>query len=97
MNSIKLAIDMLDHHIAIARSASSDFDRAALFAATTILVRDLESELVEDDGYASEKLEQVRWHICAMLGYDINNGHDDGMHHAWAVTAIDSLRGRLGQ
>jgi len=97
MNSIELALDLLDHHISIARDAASDFDRAALFAASTILVRDMEAKLPEDDGYASEKLEQVRGHICAMIGYDIDNGHDIHMHHSWALGAMASLRSCFGK
>lgn len=97
MNSIELTLDLLGHHIAIARDAATDFDRASLFAATTILARDLEAELPEDGGYASEKLEQVRGHLCAMIGYDVDNGHDAQMHHVWALASLASLRACFGK
>lgn len=92
MNSIELALGLLDRHISNARNATDDFERSAVFAATIILVRDMEAEFPEVSGYASEKLEQVRWHICAMIGYDVDNGHDVDMHHSWALGAMSSLR-----
>ena len=95
MNSIALALDLLDHHIGLAANANTDFERAAVFAATSILVQDLEGELGDGSGYASEKLELVRWNICSLVGYDTRKGQSDATLKADAIGSLQVLRSCL--
>lgn len=95
MNSIPLAMDLLGRHIELAAKAKTDFEKAAVFAATTALVKDLEDYLGDTGGYASEKLEMVRWHTCALVGYDVHNGKDDYTIKAAALGALEILRSSL--
>ena len=96
MNSPSIAIDRLDE---ITRESGRDVPlvgRSALYAATRFLLDDLRahatSEAGEVDGYMSEKLRNVRWHIGAALGFDIDNGHGDEQHRVWAYGALNTLR-----
>ena len=95
MNSIPLALDLLERHIALADKASSDFERAAVFAATSTLVQELEGELGDGGGYASEKLELVRWNICSIVGYDTRHGQSDTTLKADAIGSLQILRAEL--
>lgn len=95
MNSIELALDLLARHIELAVKARTDFEKAAVFAATTALVNELQRELGDGGGYASEKLEIVRWRICGLVGYDTDNGQSDTALKADAIGSLGILRNRL--
>lgn len=95
MNSIPLALDLLEGQISMAYQANTDFEKAAVFAATITLVKDLEAEIGETNPYALENLERARWHTCAIVGYDVDNGHDASMHRSWASSAVKTLRDLL--
>ena len=69
-------------------------ERAGLFAGVCEVER-LVSEFIDEhaggDGYAHEKITQVRWHVGAALGFDITNGHDESQHRVWAMGSLSSL------
>jgi hypothetical protein len=91
MNDPQLALNKLSDLGRAAVQASSEADRAAIFAAVHILTASLdEDECVPE--YLAENIERVRWSISAILGYDIDNGHDQVQHLSWALGAIDTLR-----
>ncbi|MEO4030004.1 hypothetical protein ABH313_18440 [Chromobacterium vaccinii] len=98
MNSPKLAIDTLISISNEAAKARTMADKAALYSAARHLLSDLEAhvdEYLHGHVYLHEKLTSARWHIGAMLGFDITNGHDIDTHHVWALgelqTAGDNL------
>jgi hypothetical protein len=93
MNDPQLALNKLDDLGRAATQASSEGEKAAIFSAVRLLVNDLDEYVPE---YLGEKLEQIRWSISAILGYDISNGHSHEQHLIWALGAIDTLR-RAGQ
>ncbi|MCJ2074797.1 hypothetical protein MKK68_03910 [Methylobacterium sp. E-016] len=96
MNSPNIAIEQLNE---ITRASARDLplaERCALYAGTRVLVDDLRthalSEAGEIDGYLSEKLRNVRWHVGAVLGFDVDNGHADDQHRVWAYGALSTVR-----
>ena len=95
MNSPKLAIERLEE---IARAASRDLplaERCGLYSAARFLIGDLRAHAHSDaggiDAYLSEKLMKSLWHIAAMLGFDVDNGHDDSAHRSWAYGQISTV------
>ena len=97
MNDPKLSAEKFESLIDLASKANNEFEKAAVFAAAQALAamfNEVEDEL---DPYVLEKVEQVRWHIGAAIGYDITNGKDTSQHVSWARGAAISLRDKLGQ
>jgi len=97
MNDPKLAAERLSHLAALAQSASTDFDKAAVFAAVQALAAMFNEQEAAFDGYVLEKVELARWHISAAVGYDISNGHGSDQHISWAIGAITTLQDVLEQ
>lgn len=99
MNDPVLMANRLLELAEMARTAATDFERAAVFAAAesiNSIFRAAEQE--EPDlygGYVLEKLEMARWHICAAVGYDTNNRLDVGMHVTGAMGAASTLISEL--
>ena len=93
MNDASLYANKFQELIELARNAETGFEKAAIFAATQALA----NEFTEDDfdGYALEKVEGTRWHICASLGYDITNGHSPQQHLSWAFGSVITLKNVL--
>jgi hypothetical protein len=89
MNDPQLGLNKFSDLGKAAVQASSEADRAAIFAAVHILTASLDECVPE---YLGENIERVRWSISAILGYDINNGHDQDQHLSWALGAIGTLR-----
>jgi oligoendopeptidase F len=92
MNDPVLAIKKLEDLLHIAKSADTEAERAAIYAATQCLSADLKEHFETFDPYLIENIERARWSICAMVGYDITNDHDISQHASWASSAIDILR-----
>lgn len=98
MNSPKLAIDALISISNEAAKARTMADKAALYSAARHPLADLESytdEHLHGHAYLREKLAGARWHIGAMLGFDITNGHDVSAHHVWALGELQSAADNL--
>jgi hypothetical protein len=74
-------------------------ERAALFAATSVIVRNVREHIKTqeniDQGYAAEKINNVLWHVGAVLGFDITNNHPADQHRVWARGELDSLKSVL--
>lgn len=97
MNDISHALNKLGDLHAAAKTAETEYEKAAVFAATTVLINFLDAELGDGDPYVGENIERLRWSICAMVGYDIDNGRDKKQHSAWVLAALDFLRGKFGK
>ena len=97
MNSIAVAVDRLGGLIDLAFIAESEFEKAAVFAATTQLVMLLEAEFEQERSNLLKSTERIRWGICAMIGYDITNGSDKIQHKSMALGALNTLRQRIEQ
>jgi hypothetical protein len=69
----------------------------ANYAACKALLAGLEEYRTSKDlvGNASTKLSDVQWHIDAMFGADIDNGHDFDQHAVWALGSIDAFAGAI--
>lgn len=96
MNDPKLALDRIESILKKAQSWSEP-EQLAAYAAIMNLIRDLDEYVRElefpGSDNASFKLNGIRWHVSAMFGMDIANGHDAGSHCAWAFGDINDLRG----
>lgn len=95
VNDMNLAAKKLGELVGLAGEAESEFEKAAIFAAVTVIVTEFENKEEELDSYLLENLERVRWHTSAALGYDIDNGHDKSQHLSWARGAVGTLRGLI--
>ena len=89
MNDPQLALKKLGELGRAALQASTESEKAAIFAAVHILITGLEEHTPQ---YESENLERARWSISAILGYDIDNGHSHDQHFSWALAALESLK-----
>lgn len=98
MNDPK-AISILEEIVNAARDENLTFiDRCALHGAAEAQFSRLRSHLDENlphDGYASEKFINARWHMAAMLGFEIDNGHGPDMHRVWALGDLSNLLSRF--
>ena len=91
MNDPILVAEKLASLIDLARLADSEFEKAAVFAATETLFQKFQDEEDQFDAYALEKVSQIRWGIAAALGYDIDNGHPKDHHIVSALGAASTL------
>ena len=89
MNDPLLYVEKLRELIELASCASNGFERAAVFSASQAISKEFDEE--DFDGYALEKVENVRWHIAAAIGYDVTNGHSSVQHLSWASGAVITL------
>lgn len=95
MNDPILSAEKLDELAMLAGRAATEFEKAAVFAAATVLCTEFREQGERFDGYVLEKVEGARWHIAAALGFDVTNGHDGHQHRVWARGEIDSLKSVL--
>lgn len=89
MNDPLLVITKLEELTHMAVSAERDIDRAAVFGAVRALIDDLDKAGIPTIG---ENIERARWSICAILGYDVTNGHSNEKHQVWAMAALGAIR-----
>jgi hypothetical protein len=100
MNSWKIGVNNLRDIAKAATSPDHSYaDECGLYSAARIILDDLEKHVVEQlghkDGYISEKIGKVKWHIGAMLDFDVDNGHDTQEHLVWAYGALNTLEDLL--
>lgn len=88
MNDPHLVIEKLKQLAHEAITASTEIEKAASFGAVRAFVSDLDAG---DPGNLGENIERARWSICAILGYDITNGHSQDQHLSWAIAALCAL------
>lgn len=91
MNDPLLLAEKLTSLATLAGDATTEFEKAAVFAAAEAIAAAFEKVKQQVGGYAAEKVEEARWHICAAVGYDATNGHDRDQHVVWAIGASKSL------
>lgn len=93
MNDWRLTLSAIKDMIKAADENLSIVERAGLFAGAVTLMSKVEHWLDEKgrDAYAFEKIRNVRWHLGAILGFDITNGHAASQHRAWAYGDLNSL------
>jgi hypothetical protein len=97
MNSVPHTLTKLEELIGMAERANTDFEKAAVFAASAPLIAFIEAEAEERFPHALENVERFRWHLAASVGYEIDNGHPALQHRSWARAAVVALRDSLVQ
>jgi len=100
MNDWRLVIGKLNEIVKETSTATSQGEKAGLFASARILLSDLDAFVVGEvggDTYAREKIGEAKWHIGAALDFDIDNGHPAEQHRAWAYGALNSLQSTLNK
>jgi hypothetical protein len=97
MNDPKILAARLDDLAKLASIAETDFEKAAIYAATRAIVAQFDEVEDEFDEYLLEKLTAGAWHINAAIGYDIDNGHDRSHHVSAAYGQISTLKSLLSK
>lgn len=100
MNSWKNGIDNLRDIAKAATSPDHSYaDECGLYSAARFILADIEQHVTDHlgsvDGYISEKIGKTKWHIGAMLDFDVDNEHDVQQHCAWAYGALNTLEDLL--
>lgn len=100
MNDPKRAMKFLGDAISELRPDLDPMQKAGLYGGLTAILNDLD-KWVEDyanaDGYSFEKIGQIRWHVAAALGLDIDNDHAADQHRVFACGALSSLERQLSR
>lgn len=97
MNDPKVLGARLNDLAKLASIAETDFEKAAIYAATRAIVAQFDEVKDEFDGYLLEKLTAGAWRINAAIGYDIDNGHDCSHHIRAAYGQISILKSLLSK
>ncbi|KAF1723121.1 hypothetical protein [Pseudoxanthomonas wuyuanensis] len=97
MNDPMILAARLDDLAKLASTATTDFEKAAVYAATRSIVAQFEETEEQLDGYLLEKLTTSALHINAAVGYDIDNGHDRSHHVSAALGQISTLKSLLSK
>ena len=97
MNDPFLVISKLEDLARASMLAESEFDTASIYGATRALITDVIAGTSEQLPQLGENIERARWSICAILGYDITNGHSKDQHISWVFAALVHLRDGLGK
>ena len=95
MNDPMLLANRLKELAKLASQANTEFEKAAVYAATTSIQAEFDAVEEDFDGYTLEKVFQACRHICAAVGYDTTNGHESDQHIVWAYGSISSLKTQL--
>lgn len=104
MNDPELLLKRMEDLLKAADKPSlSTAEQAGIYAAARFIVADFEGWWKGQNGlaYASEKIHDYLWHLGAMVGFDITNGHPNSQHYSWALGSLGTFRGlvkeRLGK
>ena len=92
MNDSRILAARLEDLAKLASIAETDFEKAAVYAATRAIVAQFEESQDEFDGYLLEKITAAAWHINAAIGYDIDNSQDRSHHISSANGEINTLK-----
>ena len=99
LNDPKLTVAALTDIITASEPSELSLpERCALLAAGRVLLGDIREHvdlLTPEDGYAKEKIGQVRWHLGAALGFDVDNGQPPSQHRSFALGSLDTLESLL--
>ena len=97
MNDPQRMAVKLEQLAGLVREAETEFEKAAIFAATQAIATAFNEAEDQFDAYALEQVEKARWSICAAIGYDVTNNHDASSHVSWALGAASNLRSVLSR
>jgi hypothetical protein len=88
MNSARLAAEKLRDLIDAADAAETEFEKAAVFSAVTLLTQFLDAEAEKKNPHWRENVGRARHDICAMVGYEIMHSLGKSQHRSWAIGAV---------
>ncbi len=100
VEDIKFSVALLDQFLNEAQRSDLTFsERSGMYAGLQHVVKDID-DFVKNDGvgdkyYKSEKLHKFAWHVRALLGFDIDNGHSASQHISWALGQMSTLKSLL--
>ena len=96
MADLHHALTKLENLAWLAASAESELDKAGLFGAVmalhNIVLREIETQQLD----LAEHLDYVCRSVCAVLGYEPDQGHGKEKHLVWALGWISVMRHTLG-
>lgn len=91
-------LEALENLLTESRDWPQHAQPGAFAAAITLLTRVVEHvDLLKPDGHLNlaEKLGSAEWHISAMFGFDVDNGHDSKKHLVWALGDLQTAKDLL--
>ena len=91
MNDPRLLAGQLEALLQMAKDAESPYEKAAVYAATTAIDNAFHACPEKFNGYVLEKVSNTCGYINAIVGYDIDNGHDASQHASWAYGELMTL------
>ncbi|MCL1126575.1 hypothetical protein [Shewanella surugensis] len=74
----------------LAKEAGNGFEKAAIFSATELFV----ANFLDRNAYCEDvnhRIQGIKYHINAALGYESANGYHSSSHTDWALLEIDAL------
>ncbi len=74
----------------LARDAESDYEKAAIFSATELFVTNFLDRNIYNEA-VNNRIQGIKFHIHAALGYESANGYHLHSHANWALSEIDEL------
>jgi hypothetical protein len=97
MNSARLAAEKLRDLIEAADAAESEFEKAAVFSAVTLLTQFLDAEAEMKNPNWCENVGRARHDICAMVGYEVVHHLGKSQHKSWAIASVKFLCDKFGE
>ena len=91
MNDAVLMTQKFSGLAKLANIAKTDFETAAVYAATEALATAFNSCGGHFADHLLENVEKARWSICAAVGYDVANQLDKAQLLAFATSAVSTL------
>lgn len=77
--------------------AKTEFEKAAVFSASSAVLAYFEQDERKWDTYLMQKVVGAVSHLNAAVGYGEDNGHSSAQHASWAFADIDTLQHLLDQ
>ena len=97
MNDPILLANKLAELIQLAKEASTGFEKAAVYSATSCILKKFYDVEGKFDSYVLEKAAGTCSHINAVIGFDVDNGHDKSSHISWACGDLMTLKSLLNE
>lgn len=96
MTEVVFAVRKLRDLFEAAKTAKTEYDKAAVFAAVAVIADFLDAEIGKRDDYVGENIDRARDSISAIVGYGPAGGHEVLQHSSWALAAVMFLEGKVG-
>lgn len=74
----------------LAKNADTGFEKAAIFSATELFVKNFLERNAYNE-WVNNRIQGIKFHINAALGYESANGYHPHSHANWALSEIDEL------